>query len=617
MIRLNLIFILTFLLQSTIFAQTYDNTNYDLKYECLRWEVNPEYYYINGSVLSSFVVLNDAYQIVFELANELTVDSVIFQNKKNVFLQTDNHLIIIFQNNLIANNLYNLTVFYHGVPPHETSRAFVVNQHNFTPLMWTLSEPMGAKDWFPCKQTLNDKIDSIDIYVTTPQQYKVASNGILMSENITGNLKTTHWKHNHLISNYLIGIAITDYAVYSDYVKLTNFDSLQILNYVYPEDLDYAKENTPNIFDVMQYFDKTFLPYPFEKYGHAQFNFGGGMEHQTMSFMANFEHSLMAHELAHQWFGDYITCGSWHDIWLNESFATYLDGLTTEQKLTETTWTDWKHYQIADITSNTNGSVYVQDTTNQYSIFNHRLVYAKGAMVLNTLRNQIGDSLFFLSIKNYLNDPKLAYNYALTTDLKSHFEKTTKLDLTNFFNDWIYGEGYPIYNILWTQTDDNKTKIIVNQTQSDNSVDCFELKIPILFKGRNKDTLLILNNLYNYQEFEADINFNIKSAIFDPEYNIITKGSQISRFYTSLQDFTFQIVPNPANNTIDIEFPIDVKINKITILDNIGKIVLKQKINFVGQTYNLKISDLKTGTYIIYIETSKQKLSKKFVVLNN
>jgi len=612
-----LIFVFIFFLSfdNFCYSQTYDNTNYDIKYHCFKWEIDPEIYYIKGSVLSYFKVIDDSKQIVFELTNELKVDSVIYNFNKIDYLHNENHLVIIFSEILPQNSFQTLIIYYQGEPSEINSRAFILDEHDNEPIMWTLSEPMGAKDWFPCKQTLNDKIDSIDIFITTPVQYKVAGNGILISETILDNLKTTHWKHNFPIAAYLIGIAITNYVEYSDYVCFENNDSLQILNYVYPEDIDYAKENTPNIINVVKYFDKNFLPYPFERYGHAQFNFGGGMEHQTMSFMVNFSHPLLAHELAHQWFGNYITCGSWHDIWLNESFATYLDGLTTEQKLRDENWVDWKRKQISDITSLPNGSVYITDTSSYKTIFNHRLVYSKGAMVLNIIRNEIGDSLFFLTVKNYLNDPKLAYNYALTNDLKNHFENTTKIDFTNFFDDWIYGEGYPIYKIKWMQNKDNLTKIIVNQTQTDISVDFFELKIPILLKGKKQDTLLILNNLYNNQEFEFDIDFNIKSAVFDPHSNIITKGSQISEFFIYSKNFSFEINPNPANQELEIEFPIELKLNSIEIYDEAGKSVFIKKTNYFGKIYNLDISNLNSGVYIVYIETDSQILSKKIIVL--
>lgn len=122
-----------------------------------------------------------------------------------------------------------------------------------------------------------------------------------------------HWKLRYSIASYLIAIALTDYQSYSNYVRLKNGDSIEILNYVYPETLEQVKQETPQAIELIELYNKLVGIYPFanEKYGHAQFGWGGGMEHQTMSFMNNFSFGLVAHELAHQWFGDYITLASW------------------------------------------------------------------------------------------------------------------------------------------------------------------------------------------------------------------------------------------------------------------------------------------------------------------
>lgn len=195
-------------------------------------------------------------------------------------------------------------------------------------VLWTLSEPYGARDWWPTKQTLNDKIDSCDIFVTTPSGYKVGSNGILLNVVQDGNNVIHHWKHIHAEPAYLIAIAVADYSEYIDWVPLDSGDSLMVLEYVYPCNLLSAQLQTTDIIPTMQFFIELFGDFPFEKYGHAQFGWGGGMEHSSMTFVGGFNHGLLAHELAHQWFGDKITCGSWQDIWLNEGFATYLEGLT-------------------------------------------------------------------------------------------------------------------------------------------------------------------------------------------------------------------------------------------------------------------------------------------------
>jgi len=616
--RLILIILFIFNTVIEIFSQNYSNTNYDLKYQRFEWEIDPEIMYVKGIVTSFFKITeNNSSQIVFELADELNVDSVIFKNHNINYLLDNKHLIIYFNEFFPINYFDSISIYYQGIPPSKNSRAFEITNHNNVPIMWTLSEPFGAKDWFPCKQTLNDKIDSIDLIITAPKQYKVAGNGILISEQVINENKITHWKHNFPIAAYLIGIAITNYSVYSDYVTLNTGDTLEILNYVYPEDLDYSKINTPNIIDVFQYFSDTFLHYPFERYGHAQFSWGGGMEHQTMSFMLNFSHSLMAHELAHQWFGNYITCGSWHDIWLNESFATYFEGLSSERELAEYDWETWKLQKIYEATMTDNGSVYVYDTTDYTKIFIHSMVYAKGAMVLNTLRWELGDSIFFQSIKNYLNDENLKYNYAKTDDIKYHFENTSGIDLTEFFDDWIYSEGYPVYNIIWSQDDSNNLNIIVKQKQTHKSVDYFELKLPILLKGLVSDTLIILENNYNGEIYNFNIDFKITSAIFNPENDILTRGSEINQFFASKEDFTFTVSPNPANENLQINFPVRINIKKTEIYNSEGKTVFKEKLNLSTDIYNVEVSNLKEGIYIICIYTDKEQLTRKFVIIHD
>ena len=175
------------------------------------------------------------------------------------------------------------------------------------------------------------------------------------------------------------------------------------------------------------------------------------MEHTTISFMGNFSSSLIAHELAHQWFGNKITCGSWKDIWLNEGFATYLSGLVVENFEAENSFTSWKQSRINSITAQPSGSVYISNNdTTVARVFSSRLSYSKGAMVLHMLRKKLGDEPFFQSLRDYLSDEDLSYSYAKTDDLKSTIEESTEEDVTEFFGDWIYGEGYPSYQISWS-----------------------------------------------------------------------------------------------------------------------------------------------------------------------
>ena len=278
--------------------------NYDLKYNRCEWQIDPAINYIKGAVTFFFEPLvNNFNQIQFDLSDSLTVDSVKYHSTSLTFAHLTGDLLQITLNTTIPiNTLDSLTIYYQGVPAGSGFGSFVHSTHSGTPIIWTLSEPFGAKDWWPCKNDLIDKSDSIDVIVTVPQGNRVASNGVLISETPSGSNVIFHWKTRYAIASYLVAIGVTNYVQYSNYVPLPAGDSLLVLNYVYPEDLVPAQSQTPDIINVIKLYDSLTIQYPFakEKYGHCEFGWGGGMEHQTMSFVVNFGHSLIAHECAHQ-----------------------------------------------------------------------------------------------------------------------------------------------------------------------------------------------------------------------------------------------------------------------------------------------------------------------------
>ena len=595
-------------------------SNYDLKYHRLEWEVDPAVFYIKGSITSYFVPKEtDFQQINFDLSAMMTVNQISYHgNSLSYTLSGDDNLQIELPAVIPAGTLDSITINYEGVPTASGFGAFATSTHNGTPVMWTLSEPYGAKQWWPCKQDLNDKIDSIDVIVRTPEDFRVASNGLLISEVQDGRDKIFHWKHRYAIPAYLIAIAITDYAVYSDYVTLDNGDSIEVLNYVYPESLASAQSQTQSIIEIMGLFNDLFGTYPFadEKYGHAQFGWGGGMEHQTMSFMGSFSYGLQAHELAHQWFGDKVTCGSWEDIWLNEGFATYLTGLTNEFLGSSTTWHDWKQNRINSITSNPGGSVWVNDTTSIGRIFSGRLSYNKGAMLLHMLRWKLGDEAFFQALKNYLNDPKLAFGYAKTTDLQKHLESQSGQDLSEFFQDWFYKEGFPSYQVIWSNT---STGIVIRlgQTTSHNSVDFFEMPVPIYVEGEGQDSILRLEHAFSNQVFEIELPFEVASLSFDPDLWLISKDNTIDFTVTSIEEIeqlknSILISPNPLVDylNISIQSP-DATMDKVEITDVAGKQMVT--FNAPQDQVSVDVQHWAKGVYMIRILSDGIWLSQKVV----
>ncbi|HNW90405.1 MAG TPA: M1 family aminopeptidase [Bacteroidales bacterium] len=590
--------------------------NYDLNYHRMNWFVDPAVNYISGSVTSYFTAVSPLSQIVFELNSVMIVDSVKYHNNNLTFNHPGNTFSIDLATSIPAGTLDSICVYYHGAPPQGAGfGSFIQDYHAGTPIIWTLSEPFGAPDWWPCKNSLSDKIDSIDIYVTTPSAYRVGSNGRLVSETVAGADKIFHWQHRHPIATYLIAIAVTNYYVYSDYAQLQN-GTLEILNYVYPEDSVNAKLHTPELIPVMQLYDSLFSDYPYldEKYGHAQFNWGGGMEHQTMTFLINFGYELMAHELAHQWFGDKVTCKSWHDIWINESFATYLTGLTYYLLFDNNYWYDWKQNSVNYITSQPDGSVYCDDTTNVSRIFDGRLSYTKGSMVLNMLRIKIGDSAFFACLKNFITDSQLEYGFAGTADFKAHAESASGLNLTDFFSDWIYDQGYPIYTLNNTVRSDSSVNITFFQNQSHPSVSYFELPVPIRFSDNFNDTLIIFDNTMNNQSFDIQLNFVPNQITFDPEKELIAVLDTliVNVEQDDAAENNFSIYPNPSSEFFTINAGRQ-KIQRIQIFDLRGAIINDICVDNPSGTFEYDITDLKNGFYFIQITTKDNTCLKKIV----
>ncbi len=610
------IFVFFLLINNYLLSQ---NFKYDIKYHRLELNVNPEYHYILGKITTYFSPTeNNFAQISFDFSDEMQTDSVLYHNSKLAFSQKDDILTITLPSTITANKLDSISVFYQGSPPNiDGFGNFQTSQHSGTPVMWTLSEPYGAKTWWPCKQELTDKADSIDLWVTIPIEYKVAGNGLIVNiDTISDSTKTVFWKHRYPITAYLVAFAVTNYDEYYDYVSIGDTLTLPILEYIYPEDSAYAHTHSPDIIDVMQFYCDSFMLYPFinEKYGQAQFKRnGGGMEHQTMTFLGNFEHGLMAHELAHQWFGDYITCGSWHEIWLNEGFAVYLEGLTAEQGLAPYSWNDWKKDVLEKATSVTEGSVYVDDTTSVSRIFDYKLTYMKGGFILHTLRWTIGDKAFFSGTRNYLNDSSLAYGFAHVSDLKHHFEVAADTDLTDFFNNWYYGEGYPVYSLYWSQNQDNTVNVKISQKPTHFSVDFFKMKIPVKFiaEDQQTDTIVIFNNIFNNQTFSFKPNFKVEKVIFDPDMwilckNAVYKTSNINQLYATIS-------PNPAKNQITVILPMKTFCNEYKIFDTQGNTLTFNKINKQKRKINISINKLTTGLYFLQISTEKGIINKKII----
>ncbi len=594
--------------------------NYDIKYARLELNVNPTQAFISGKVTSHFEAKENMNTVTFELVDNMTVSAVTQRGTPLSFTQNNNDEVVItlpqMQNQGVLDSL---SISYSGNPISSGFGSFEIDTHNGDPVMWTLSEPFGAKAWWPCKQDLIDKIDLLDVYITTPrfnpsnEEYVAVSNGLELSQTVNGSNKTTHYKHQYPIPAYLVAIAVTNYTVYSHTVA-NNGNPFEIVNYIYPEDLSYAQSRTPVTVDIMNLFADLFEPYPYanEKYGHAQFGWGGGMEHTTVSFMGSLGRGLIAHELAHQWFGDKVTCGSWQDIWLNEGFATYLAGIVIENLDGEAAFRSWKQDKISSITDYPDGSVYIpaQDTTSVNRIFSSRLSYNKGSMVLHMLRKKLGDVVFFQGLKDYLADPALAYGYAKTPDLIRNMETASGEDLSEFFDDWIYGEGYPRFTIRWNQATAGSLNVKISQFQSHPSVSYFEVPVPLRLHGTQGETLdIILDNTFDGQTFQPVVPFTVNGVQFDPEYDIISKNNQV---LLGTGDLTFDqqmvLYPNPTSGIINLHKPDGLQVNQVRIYNVLGQMLYSK-----AYSETIDVSKFSKGILFFQLETAQGVINKTIV----
>ena len=591
--------------------------NYDLQYVRLELDLDPTQQYVSGTVTSHFKMLANSGNIYFDLANNLTVSQVKYHNQNLAFQQlSTDEVLINFPSTLTAQTTDSLSITYNGVPDG-SSDAFVADYTSANdPVLATLSEPFGAKEWWPTKQSMNDKIEKLDIKITTPSQYTVGSNGKLISEMILGNgKKLTYWQTNYPIPAYLFALGISNYTKLNSNITTTH-SSFPFLNYVYPSSATSSVQSNLNWTNSnMQLFEDHFGLYPYrnEKYGHMQFNWGGGMEHATMTSMGSFGQDLIAHELAHQWFGDKLTCGAWNDIWLNEGFATFGAQLAYEKLLmTPSAFQNHLASQINYITSDPGGSVYIPTADLNFSrIFNGRLSYSKGAYVLRMIKWILGEDQFYALLKAYQNNPPFQYNYVKTPDFRDFIKSFSGKDFTEFFNDWVYGEGFPTYQIRWSQNANNKQLTFrVSQTRSSSSVSFFEMPIPIKVSGSGGQTAyIVLDNTSNNQYFtQNNVDFAVTSVSFNYENQILAKGSVIKDNTLAVNEHSknkVNVYPTPAKSFIKISGLQKSTDYEIFSID--GKFIKK---GISNPDSEINISTLVKGTYVLKFNNQSVKIIK-------
>jgi len=579
-----------YLSKSQLFKQSqvkYPGDNsYDVQYYKLNLSVTYSPQLVSGTVtMTAISSTNGLQQIFLDLADNFQVKYVRMNGKSVSFTRGSNKINITLDSVYNTGKMFSVDVMYSGTPQSNGFGSFEFTTYNSHPVIWSFSEPYGAKDWWPCKDDPADKADSADIILTTVTSMTPVSNGKLIevTDNQNGT-HTYHWKTVYPIANYLISLAITDYKLYKNYFVYNQADTMEVLNYNYFDRLTPTRINELNkTINMLEVFSDKYGLYPFinEKYGHAEFGWSGGMEHQTCTSIGAYFTDVISHELAHQWFGDKITCKDWHHIWLNEGFATYSESVYKEEV---NGYSAYKSSIQNEMTSafKALGSIYVQDISSVNQIFDGNRSYAKGAVVLHMLRGIVGKETFFNILRTYLEDPELAYGVATTEDFQQIAEKVSGKDLDYFFQEWIYGEKYPTYTVDWSysQTSDQSYGVKLNiKQQANKKPSFFTMPVQIKIKTEKGDTLITVFNNQLQQEFDITLSAKPLLLYFDPENWIMKKVSSVTSVHDeNIQPQKFyleQNYPNPFNPSTTIQYSIPSVMVSLSNHDN-GGVTLRQ-----------------------------------------
>ncbi|MDR3611319.1 MAG: M1 family metallopeptidase [Ignavibacteriaceae bacterium] len=457
-------------------------SNIDVLHYDLKFDLYPDVSLLKGdAVITAIQKDKSSSEIDLDFYDNMKISALTLNGQKVEFTNKDNMLHIKYLGSI---DTFKVEIIYEGTPKHVGFSGFVFGEINKTNVIYNLSEPYYASSWFPCHDIPSDKA-LLDIYITNDSSDVSVSNGTLEDINVNGARKTYHWKTLYPIASYLVCIYSANYVTFSDkYISQDRKDTLPILYYVFPNQLENAEIDFKEHPKFIDFFARTFGEYPFikEKYGVAEFLWQfGAMEHQTITGIgSNFVmgkqnfNDIYTHELAHHWWGDAVSPADWKDIWLNEGFATYSEALYAEhiggRKALQTS-------MLNKSMSEKKGTVY-DPGDNMFGT----TVYDKGSWVLHMLRKETGDSLFFKILRTYFETYK--YKNASTEDFINICQSITGKNLTKFFDQWVYkGEGKIELEYTWSfekTGNDYKLNISFLQTQKGYKDYNFPLDIKIV-----------------------------------------------------------------------------------------------------------------------------------------
>ena len=552
---------------------------FDLQAVNLRFDVQPDTAYIAGSASYTVVMREATSTLTLDCGQALSVD-----------INSSNLCCLTHENDVVSVELtpppalgdtVTFALQFEGNPEEQGFGTFVADTFRTgEPVLWTLSQPYGAREWWPTKQSLDDKIAHTTVQLVHPPNTRAIANGVRTLVDTTSTPWTTTWEHHYPIPAYLIAIAVGPYAEIVRQQPMADGGTMPITHFFNPID-SLAEANLYNQqVEMFRYFEDWFGPYPYreEQYGNVWTTRSGGMEHTTMSHVGVWSMPLFAHELAHQWFGNLVTNNSWQHIWLHEGFAVYATELMYRKLAPEWHPRYLKLEERSLQRGGRSGSIFARDTSSASATFSAQLRYRKPGLLLRELEYNIGFDTLMQVFRAFLHDPALEFGYAATADFQRHLEQTTGQDWTNWFDQWIYGYGLPTYELAYKQND-HQLQLTLKQTNSDSLNGNFIAQtLPVRILGRNRHGGIQQRDLRLQIDapeaaFAIDWEGRVDSIQIDPEYWVITGQNRILN--QSDTQWHPNIRPNPTTGLLTFdrlqgdESPIALR-----VMDATGKIVM-------------------------------------------
>ena len=455
---------------------------------------------ISGAAHTTFSALYDELKTITFDAVELHIERVTLEDGTELAYSTDaKKLIVTLDRTYQHGEQFTIVVEYHARPRAGLHFIKPAPEDPTRPVQaWTFGQPRYHSHWFPCHDAPNDRATS-EIIVTVPAQFITISNGNLLSVTDHGDTKTHHWRHDVPHAAYLISLVVGDFAVIEDHYK-----HIPVTYYVRPDRKDDAPLYMGKTPEMIRFFSEyTGVEYPYDKYAQTVVEiYTGAMEHTTATThgftllvdkRASLDYDVVpvvAHELAHQWFGDLLTCRDWPNGWLNEGFATYFEVLWGEHDqgtdYFKQSMLDLKNGYLEEDGHYRRPIVYNVYHDDGFELFDSHL-YNKGAWVLHMLRHQLGEATFRRAMHAYTS--RYREKEVITADLERTFEEVTGRSLAQFFQQWVYSGGYPAFEVNYSwDSEHNMARIKIRQTQQiDDLTPCFVTPVDLSFTVPTSD----------------------------------------------------------------------------------------------------------------------------------